>query len=196
MSQRAGHSRIVEEKMAIPMDRITISKATEDDYADLAALQLRSMRTVAAAHYSQAQIDAFLTFATPDLMNVLRVGTVWLARTPRQLVASSAWHFEGELATLGRTPCVDPTVAVFRTIYVRPEWTRRGLASALMTRAEADAASRGATRAYLHAMLSAVEFYLARGYETVSTTIFDLHGVPFPGVSMTRELSEPAAKAA
>lgn len=190
------HSKIVEAKTAIPMDRISISKATDSDYADLAALQLRSMRTVAAAHYSQTQIEAFLTFATPDLMNVLRVGTVWLARTPRQVVASAAWHFEGELATLGRTSCVDRTVAVFRTVYVRPEWTRRGLASMLMARAEADAASRGATRANLHAMLSAVEFNRARGYATVGPTIFDLDGIPFPGVSMTRELSEPAAKAA
>lgn len=178
------------------MDRITISKATDSDYADLAALQLRSMRTVAAEHYSQAQIEAFLTFATPDLMNVLRVGTVWLARTRCKLVASSAWHFEGELATLGHAPSVDRTVAVFRTVYVRPEWTRRGLASTLMAQAEADAICHGATRANLHAMLSAVEFYRARGYATVGPTIFDLDGTPFPGVSMTRELTEPAAKAA
>lgn len=178
------------------MHKISISKATEDDYAELATLQLRSMRTIAAAHYSQAQIEAFLTFATPDLMNVLRVGTVWVARTPRQLVASSAWHFEGELATLGRAPCVDRKVAVFRSVYVQPDWARRGLASTLMERAEADAASRGATRANLHAMLSAVKFYRARGYATIGPTNFDLDGILFPGVSMTRQLSQPAVRAA
>jgi len=182
--------------MALPVEKVTISRATQRDHAVLAELQRRSMRALAADYYSPAQIEAFLTVATPDLVKLLRAGTVWLAWSGQELVASAGWHFEGALATLGQAAPSSETVAVFRSVYVRPGWSRRGLASMMMAKAEADARSKGAINARLHAMLSAVEFYRARGYETTGPAVFDLAGTPFPGVGMKRALDELAAEAA
>lgn len=154
------------------------------------------MREIAAAHYKPSQIEAFLTAATPAIDDLIDRGTVWLAWSEGRLVASAAWHFKGALPTLGRAALLDRQVAVFRSVYVRPAWTRRGLASRVMNRAEADARRRGATHARLHAMHGASEFYRRRGYMVVCDTVFDLAGTPFPGIAMMRTLTEATAQAA
>lgn len=154
------------------------------------------MREVAATHYDPIQIEAFLAAATPAIDALLTHGEVWTAAMGRRLVASAAWHFEGALPTLGQAAAPDAQVAVFRAVYVRPGWTRLGLASRLMDKVEAAARSQGAVRARLHAMLGAVAFYERRGYAPVGDTVFDLNGVAFPGVAMTKLLSEAAAEAA
>jgi putative acetyltransferase len=53
------------------------------------------------------------------------------------------------------------------TVYVRGKAARRGIGSALLRAAEADAIAAGADSVYLDASLAAVEFYKAHGYEEV-----------------------------
>lgn len=83
---------------------------------------------------------------------------------------------------------VAPTV---RSVFVDPAATRRGIASAIMSRTEGDAAGRGVERLHLTATLSGFELYKAFGYETeefMSLNFAD--GSQFKCIRMQKTLAE------
>lgn len=163
-------------------------RASAWDLPALRRLQTASVRGLAARHYTPDQIEAFLAHATP-LEALLRHGQVWAVACGIEVVASAAVHPDGAVGSLGLEATHDPQTAVVRAVHVDPRWAGRGLAGRLMAQVEAAAAAAGARRATLHAMRGSEGFYARLGYEPGDAVTFDLDGVPFPGLSMSKPVS-------
>lgn len=175
------------------MSELNIRRAVAGDGDALEDLQRDSITGVAAAHYSPAQVDAFLRCTAGTLRAHLERAHVWVAVADAdRIVACAGWHPAGALVDHITTPA-DPEAIEVRSVYVREGWTRRGLAARLLDRVEADARAFGARRADLHAMRGSEPFYAARGYVPVGGMSFDMGGVPFPGLKMTKALAAPNA---
>lgn len=130
------------------------------DCPGLSRLFYRTVHTVCAADYSQAQLDAWAT-GTVDL-------TAWNASflAHRTLVA----ELDGEIigfADMDNTGYLD-------RIYVHAEHQRRGVATALCDALEG---ASGASVFTTHASITAKPFFLRRGYDVVKRQEVERRGV-------------------
>ena len=82
-------------------------------------------------------------------------------RLLEDLAASRSWSAYEVVAFCG-------SVARFRKLAVEPEWRRRGLATALIETAAAEARLAGAETLACDARASQADFYAARGFQRVS----------------------------
>ncbi|MFZ5718308.1 MAG: GNAT family N-acetyltransferase [Pseudomonadota bacterium] len=173
------------------MSELELRRAVAGDGDALEELQRDSIVGVAAAHYTHEQVEAFLRFTAGTLRTHIRRAHLWVLSEGGRLVACAGWRPCGAMEDHVRGP-VDPAAIEVRSVYVRPDRTRRGLAARLLERVEREAAASGARRANLHAMRGSEAFYAARGYAPVSAMSFDMGGVPFPGLEMTKPLDGAA----
>jgi GNAT superfamily N-acetyltransferase len=163
-------------------------RAVAADGDALDDLQRNSITHVAAAHYSRAQVEAFLRHTAGTIRAHIGRANIWVLDDGERLVACGGWHACGAVADhVCGTPV--PGAVEIRSVYVRPGWTRRGLATRLLERVELEAAACGARRANLHAMRGSEAFYAAQGYTPVGGMNFDMGGVLFPGLEMTKPLA-------
>lgn len=169
------------------MNELDLRRAVAGDGDALEDLQRNSITGVAAAHYSRAQVAAFLRCTAGALRAHIERANIWVLTDRGLVVACAGWHPAGALADHIAAP-VDPRAVEVRSVYVRSGWTRRGLAARLLDRVEEDARAFGADRADLHAMRGSEPFYAARGYAALGDMSFDMGGVPFPGLRMTKPL--------
>lgn len=174
------------------MKEIELRKATAADSAALEELQQDSISRIAAAYYTPQQVAAFLRCTAGTIRTHVDGANLWVLSAAGRLVACAGWHPSGAVEDHVRG-APDPGGIEVRSVYVRSGWTRRGLAARLLDHVEGEAAARGARRASLHAMRGSETFYAARGYAALGAMTFDMGGVPFPGLEMTKAL-EPAAR--
>lgn len=170
------------------MGELDLRRAAVADGAALEELQWDSIVGVAAAHYSREQVAAFLRHTAGTIRSHIRQAHLWVLISGGRLVACAGWHRAGAIEDHVRG-APDPEAAEVRSVYVRPGWTRQGLAARLLDQVEREAAALGARRANLHAMRGSEAFYAARGYAPVGAMSFDMGGVPFPGLEMTKPLA-------
>lgn len=169
------------------MSELELRRAVADDGEALEDLQRNSITNVAAAHYSRDQVDAFLRHTAGTIRTHVARANLWVVCAGPRLVACGGWHSSGAVADHVCGPS-DPHAVEVRSVYVRSGWTRRGLAARLLERVEQEAIACGARRANLHAMRGSEAFYAAQGYAPVSAMNFDMGGVLFPGLEMTKPL--------
>lgn len=181
-------------KMKIDPNSIIIRPAMPKDRNRLRAMQAASMRQLGRRHYSDAEIEAFLTFIGTMDDCLLDESTYYVAENHAgQILASGGWsrlrpnyvdkHPHAERAT-GR---VVPKV---RSFFVHPDWARRGLATQLMRRTETEIRAAGFTEIEVNATLSGVPFYEQLGYKTVRRLSIAMpDGITFNGTVMHRDLS-------
>ena len=123
-------------------------------------------------------------------------GTYFVLEDAAAIVACGGWSKRATLAGGDRFAdrpdhLLDPAVdaAKIRAFFVRPGHERRGRASLLLDRSEAEAVAAGFRRAELSATLSGVPFYAARGYVEMEPGFVPLPGGPsLPVVRMERSL--------
>lgn len=172
------------------MSELDLRRAVADDGDALEDLQRDSITHVAAAHYSREQVDAFLRHTAGTLRTHIQRAHLWVLSEGERLVACAGWHPSGLIEDHVRA-APEPGAIEVRSVYVRAGWTRRGLAARLLEQVEREARAFGALRANLHAMRGSEPFYAARGYVAVGPMNFDMAGVPFPGLEMTKPLDRP-----
>lgn len=172
------------------MTELDLRRAVAADGDALEDLQRNSISRLAAVHYSREQVNAFLRHTAGTIRMHIGRAHLWVLAEGERLVACAGWHPAGAVEDHVRA-APDPDAIEVRSVYVRAGWTRRGLAARLLGRVERDAQAFGARRANLHAMRGSEVFYAARGYAAVGPMNFDMDGVPFPGLEMTKPL-EPA----
>lgn len=173
------------------MSELDLRRAIVGDGDALEDLQRDSIFHVAAAYYSREQVEAFLRHTAGTIRTHVQRASLWVLSEGEQLVACAGWHPSGLIEDHVRA-APDPQAVEVRSVYVRAGWTRRGLAARLLHRVEADARASGARRANLHAMRGSEAFYAAQGYAAVGAMSFDMNGVPFPGLKMTKSLERVA----
>lgn len=148
-----------------------LRSATMADRPELEALIARSSRGLGAPYYSAAQIEAALQGAFGVDTQLILDGTYYVAEAGGTLVGCGGWSrrhtlFGGDAHATRDARLLDPGVdpARIRAFFVDPRWARRGIATAILARCEADAFREGFRRLELMATLPGIPLYSARGY--------------------------------
>lgn len=133
-----------------------VRRATERDAPSIAAAHLDSIHTLGPACYPSDVVAAWSEGLTPDLyVHAMRGGEAFFVATGT---------IAGAPAVLGfSTHRVDDDVDG-ASVYVRGCAARRGIGTALLRMAEANARAHGATSIQIQASLVGVEFYRANGF--------------------------------
>lgn len=157
---------------------LTLRRATLDDAVRIRRVHQASVRSLCSADYSAAQIEAWIGQLLPsDYRHTMREEwqLTWVAQVGTRMAGFSV--LDGDLV---------------RAVYVHPRYARRGVGSALLAAAEAEARARGVQVLRLNASLTAVPFYLRHGYCEVGPGAHPTDaGVTLPVMGMRKVLHDP-----
>lgn len=173
--------------------------ATPDDATGIDSLMKASAAGLFPAYYDERQVASAVRYVADVDRVLLADGTYFVLESGGEMVACGGWTrrdrlYAGSGATDGDTRLLDPATepAKVRAMFVRPDWTRRGLGRRIIAECEAAARLEGYTRLALLATLSGVPLYLACGFERLEETDVVLSdGVPMACVAMEKPI-EPA----
>ncbi|MBL9022907.1 MAG: GNAT family N-acetyltransferase [Myxococcales bacterium] len=162
------------------------------DAAAISELMRDSARALFAKFYDERQAESGTRFIASLDEALLRDRTYFLLEAAGELVACGGWSRRDKLFTgpgdaLGDTRLLDPETepARIRAMFVRPDWTRRGLGRRILDACAAAARAEGFQRLALMATLPGEPLYLAYGFtETDRTDIRLPDGVTLRGVRM------------
>lgn len=177
----------------------TLRTATTADAAAIDDLMKASTRAIFPTFYDDRQTaSAVIHIAHVDPM-LLDDGTYFVAEAGGEPIACGGWSrrdklFSGEATQDGPARLLDPATepARVRAMFVRDDWTRRGLGTRILEACEAAARAEGFTTLALMATLPGVLLYERYGFRRrreVTITMPD--GVPLPCVEMDRPI-DPA----
>ena len=175
----------------------TIRKACLDDRDAIQELIAASARGLSQTDYSNRQIESAITNVFGVDTSLIADGTYFVAEHGGALVGCGGWSkrktlFGGDQFATRDTTELDPQTdpAKIRAFFVHPEWARKGLAHAILSRCEAEARAAGFHSLELMATLPGVKFYLACGYEESEQFDYEMaSGVTLPLVPMAKKLS-------
>ena len=174
--------------------------ATRDDLEAIAAVMRASVLELFPAYYDERQTaSAAVHIAHVDPMLVAD-GTYFVHEAGGaggEIVACGGWSRRGRLYTgdgdhEGDDRLLDPATdaAHIRAMFVRRDWTRRGLGRAILEAGHDAARAEGFRRLDLGATLPGVPLYLAFGFQEIER--FELvmpDGVAIGGVLMDRDVA-------
>jgi GNAT superfamily N-acetyltransferase len=164
------------------MHSYRIRQATLNDRAALVDLIARSARTLGSARYSAAQIEGALRGAFGVDTQLIHDGTYFVAEDPAgAIIGCGGWSrrrtlFGGDQRSDREAGELDPRrdAAKIRAFFVDPAHTRRGIATALLSRCESEACEAGFSRFELMGTLTGVALYEARGYVPLQPVTYEL----------------------
>ena len=174
--------------------------ATVDDEDALGALMKESAATLFPRFYDERQAASAVRYVPEIDRMLLEDGTYFVLETGGEAVACGGWSRRDRLYTgsgnaEGDARALDPATepARVRAMFVRSDWTRRGLGRRILEACEEAARREGFRRLVLMSTLPGVPLYRAYGFrslEEVEITLPD--GVELPGVSMGKPIERPA----
>jgi putative acetyltransferase len=131
---------------------VRIRAAGPGDAPFIQQVHEESIRGLGPGAYSRAEVESWVAGLEPTfyVFAMTHAGAVFLLAEEKRTVGFCS-HAADEV----------------KGLYVRPAWTRRGIGSALLTRAEAAIFASGRGRVRVSASLSGLGFYLARGYRII-----------------------------
>ncbi|MBC9928601.1 MULTISPECIES: GNAT family N-acetyltransferase [unclassified Leucobacter] len=153
------------------------------DAAETLEVFERSVRGLAGDAYSDEQVEAWVGSRTVAVWVAARVGQ-------RISVASAGPH--GPLVGLVALDVQDPAAGVdahLDLMFVVPEASRQGIASALLEWAMGEALACGAARMSTFASRTAVPFFEARGFVVEAERTVWRSGVELQNFAMSRSLA-------
>jgi len=170
--------------------------ATTDDVAALEQLIPLSVRSLQAAHYSSAQMDAALGPVFGVDRQLIADQTYYVAMADHLIVGCGGWsrrkaQFGGDQhhATSGEDldPAVDP--ARIRAFFVHPLWTRRGIGRAILKKCEIDIKAAGFKKIELIATLTGEALYTSSQFQVLERYEVPMSGGLFlPVVRMGKQI--------
>ncbi len=168
-------------------------KASLAEAAEIRAMQERSMRALGTSIYSPAAVERFIEIVSTMDEAVIAEGHFFVAVAPDgRIIASAGWSQNmpsyDQRKSKGQEDSA-PGLAVVRSVFVDPDFARRGVASMLMRLTEWDAIFHEIDRLTLTATLSGVALYKRLGYTPVSAGALELAGdIGFAFVKMDKRL--------
>jgi GNAT superfamily N-acetyltransferase len=153
-----------------------------------------SVRALFPRYYDERQTASAVRFVAQADPQLIADGTYFVLESSGDLVGCGGWSRRdrlytgsGESAADGRLldPRTEP--AKVRAMFVRSDWTRRGLGRRILEECEAAARREGFSRLALLATLPGVPLYRAYGFEPLEdleTALVD--GVPIACVAMEK----------
>jgi N-acetylglutamate synthase-like GNAT family acetyltransferase len=170
--------------------------AREDDIPALDQLITVSVRSLLAAHYSSAQLDAALgpVFGVDSLL--IRDGTFFAVDREGQIIGCGGWSkrktmYGGDRGRVDEDTGLDPRrdAARVRAFFIHPDWVRRGIGANILAACERAAIAAGFQKVELVATLAGEPLYAKFGY-----VVMERYDAPMPGglglavVRMTKRL--------
>ena len=162
--------------------------ATVDDLAAMEILMKDSIRDLFPAVYTAEQTRSSAEFiGVPDRM-LVEDGTFFVIEADGELIACGGWSRRDKLYTGADGSATDARLlnpetepARVRAMFVRSDWTRRGLGTMILEASEAAAAAEGVRSLSLMSTLPGLPFYERYGFVATDPT-----HVPMPdGCSIT-----------
>src|SRR3977135_949008 len=131
-----------------------IRLATIEDIPALEELIRKSVSELSVEYYSEQQIQSALSHVFGVDTQLILDGTYFIAEVEKQIAGSGGWSmrktlFGGDHSKSDKTdPLLDPRkdAARIRAFYVNPQFSRRGVATAILAACEEAARSAGFTR--------------------------------------------------
>ncbi len=175
-----------------------LREAARSDVPEIAELMRRSVLEVFPHFHDEHETAAAARYLTEPDTVLIDDGTYFVHEADGQLVACGGWSKRDKLYTgSGATPSddrlLDPATepARVRAMFVRGDWTRRGLGRAILARSEEAARADGFRSLVLVATLPGVPLYRSFGFRELRRTDVPLpNGVILDGVSMEYPLSD------
>jgi GNAT superfamily N-acetyltransferase len=170
--------------------------ATPADEAAVDALMKASAAVLFPRFYDERQSASAVKYVAQVDRALLGDGTYFVLESGGELVGCGGWSRRDRLYTgsgdaAGDARLLDPASepARVRAMFVRADWTRRGLGRRILEACEAAARAEGFTKLALVATLSGLPLYRAYGFsELEHYEVVMPDGVAIPGVAMEKPI--------
>ena len=168
--------------------------ASTADAEEIQALMQASIRAHFPRFYDPRHTESAARYIGELDMTLIEDGTYYVHEAGGELVACGGWSrrnrlYTGSGAAADDGRLLDPATepARVRAMFVRGDWTRRGLGRALLDSCERAARAEGFRELVLMATLPGEPLYRAYGFREVARTMVRLpDGVELEGVAMER----------
>jgi GNAT superfamily N-acetyltransferase len=169
--------------------------AVAGDAAEIAELMRASVRTLFPAFYDDGQTASAVRYIGVLDQTLIDDGTYYVHEADGEIVACGGWSRRNKLfnaSTAGADdrlldPATEP--ARIRAMFVRGDWTRRGLGRAILNACVDAARAEGFTQLALMATLPGVPLYRAFGFVDVEPAELTMpDGVVLGAVAMERPI--------
>jgi GNAT superfamily N-acetyltransferase len=180
--------------MEIPEPALRV--ATLDDEAAIDALMKESGAALFPGSYDATQAASMVQFVSQVDRMLLEDGTYFVLEAGDEIVGCGGWSRRDKLYTgggdAGDDRLLDPATepARVRAMFVRADWTRRGLGRRILEACEVAAGAEGFRTLVLSATLSGLALYRAYGFEAVEGQDMTMpDGVTVMCVSMQKAIA-------
>jgi GNAT superfamily N-acetyltransferase len=159
--------------------------STPADLAGVAGVLEAAYPVLMAAAYDEAELGPALPLMTRAQPALLESGTYYVAEVDRgEIIGCGGWT-----AARPGDGLVTEGVAHLRHFGTHPEWTGRGVGTAIYRRCERDAGIAGARHLECYSSLNAEGFYAAMGFALVARIEIELRdGVRITSAHMQRTI--------
>ena len=183
--------------MSIPPQRLAVAA----DAPRIAELMRMSVNDLFPAHYDARQTASAAVHVAHLDEQLIADGTYFVHEAGAEIVACGGWSrrnklFSGEGDAADDARLLDPATepARVRAMFVRGDWTRRGLGRAILESCERAARAEGFTKLVLGATLAGEPLYRAYGFREVERIMITTpDGVELEVVSMERPIGPGGA---
>jgi len=172
----------------------TLRIATLDDAAAVEALMKQSAAVLFARYYDERQTASGVRYVAEADPLLLGDGTYFVLEATGEIVGCGGWSRRDRMHTgsgdhADDARLLDPATepARVRAMFVRADWTRRGLGRRILEACEAAADREGFTELVLNATLPGLPLYSAYGFEPTEEIVVTLpDGVEIECVAMRK----------
>jgi GNAT superfamily N-acetyltransferase len=180
------------------MSDVSLRPARREDIPELNRLIERSARGLSGDDYTEAEIEAAITYVFGVDTELLDDESYYVVEKTGQFAACGGWSrrrtlFGGDQYERRESGFLDPAIeaAKIRAFFVDPAFSRQGIGRLLLAHCESQARLYGFRTAELMGTLPGVKLYQACGYESLERVNYATPGgtsVPF--VKMVRQLAD------
>jgi GNAT superfamily N-acetyltransferase len=177
----------------LPPQRLALAS----DAPRIAQLMRASILALFPRFYDERQTASAAIYVADLDMSLIEDGTYFVHEADGDIVAWGGWCRRDKLSPgagegAGDARLLDPRTepARVRAMFVREDWTRRGLGRAILEACERAARDEGFRDLALMATLPGEQLYRAFGFEETSRTQIPMpDGVTLEGVAMVRPIA-------
>jgi GNAT superfamily N-acetyltransferase len=179
------------------MDVPPLRRATLADEAAIDALMKASIRDIFPRFYDPRQTESSVRYVGVADRMLIEDGTYFVAEVEGEFVACGGWSRRDKLYTgsgeaSGDVRLLDPErePARVRAMFVRSDWTRRGLGRRILEACEAAAKAEGFRTLSLMATLPGVPLYETYGFRELGRSQVRMpDGVPIQCAAMEKPIT-------
>jgi GNAT superfamily N-acetyltransferase len=166
------------------------------DVPVLDALIKQSLKAAAEGHYTPRQIESALESIAFVDNHLIEEGTLYAVTSGGEIVGVGGWssrgtRYKGDFVP-AKSEKIDPTStpAYLRSLYVKPHWTRMGVASRLVEDCITAARQAGFQQMEMLSTPMSHAFFIAQGFEAKEQTEITLpDNVKLPFTHMVKPIA-------